>query len=282
MFMRILGRVAIGLAGIVLFVPAVLYGASEWALRQGHDVPLATIKVPHDAAAIEEGGRLARITGCRGCHGADGGGHVLVDDPMLGRLAPPALARVAARDSDAELDRTIQHGVNKAGNTLFVMPTRAHRFLADEDRARIIAWIRSLKPRQDDVVATTSYGPVGRALILAGKLPPSADPVTVSPATRPADVGRYFVNVSCAACHKLYEPQPTEDGKQVAPALAPIAAAYDPVAFRTLLRTGVGMSGRDLGLMKNVARGDLHVLTDSEIVAIQAYLTGEAARMPPE
>jgi len=182
--MRILRRIAIGLVGIVALAMAVLYGGSEWAMARNHDVPLASLSIPHDAASIAEGGRLARITGCRGCHGADGGGLVLVDDPMLGRLVPPALARVAATESDAELDRTIRHGVDRDGHTLFVMPTRAHRYLADEDRARIIAWIRSLKPRPDDVVATTRLGPVGRGLILSGMLQPSVQPETVSPAAR--------------------------------------------------------------------------------------------------
>ena len=64
------------------------------------------------------------------------------------------------------------------------------------------------------------------------------------------------------------------------PALAPMAAGYDPVAFRTLVRTGVGASGRDLGLMKSVARTALYALTDEEIAAIQAYLTAEAAKAP--
>jgi len=280
--MRILGRIVIGLAAIMLLAVAILYGGSEWALACGHDVPLASLKVPHDAASIAEGGRLARITGCRGCHGANGGGRVLVDDPMLGRLVPPALARVAATESDAELERTIRHGVDKSGHTLFVMPTRAHRYLADEDSARIIAWIRSLKARPDDVVATTRFGPVGRGLVLFGMLPPSAHPERVSPATRPADIGRYFVNVSCVSCHDLNTPRPTEDGKQVAPPLAPMAAAYDAAAFRTLLRTGKGMSGRDLGMMTSVAKGDLFALSDTEITAIQAYLTTEAAKAPPQ
>ena len=280
--MRILRRVAIGLAGVLLLALAVLYGGSEWALARGHDVPLASVQVPHDAASIAEGGRLARITGCRGCHGADGGGDVLVDDPMLGRLVSPAFARVAATESDAELDRTIRHGVDKHGQALFVMPTRAHRYLADEDRARIIAWMRSLKARPDDVLATTSFGPVGRGLILSGMLQPSVHPEKVSTPTRPADVGRYFVNVSCAGCHDLYTPRPTDDGKQIAPPLAPMAAAYDPTAFRTLLRTGVGMSGRDLGLMKKVARDDLSALTDAEIVSLQAYLIAETAKAPPQ
>lgn len=278
--MRILRRIAIGLVGVIMLATAVLYGGSEWALARDHQVPLASLSVPHDAASIAEGGRLARITGCRGCHGVDGGGNVLVDDPMLGRLVPPALARVAATETDAELDRTIRHGVHKNGQALFVMPTRAHRYLADEDSARIIAWIRSLKARPDDVVASTSFGPVGRGLVLFGALQPSAHPERVSPATRPADIGRYFVNISCVSCHDLHTPRPTEDGKQVAPPLAPMAAAYDAAAFRTLLRTGKGMSGRDLGMMTSVARGDLSALSDTEITAVQAYLTAEAAKAP--
>src|SRR4051812_31631031 len=42
------------------------------------------------------------------------------------------------------------------------------------------------------------------------------------------------------------------------------------------------MSGRDLGLMKKVARGELSVLTDAEIVSIQAYLIGEEGKAPPQ
>jgi uncharacterized protein YkwD len=56
-----------------------------------------------------------------------------------------------------------------------------------------------------------------------------------------------------------------------------MAGAYDPAAFRTLMRTGVGMSHRDLGLMKEVATENLYALSDPEIAAIQAWLKSDEA-----
>lgn len=278
--MRILKRIVLGLIAIIMLAVLVVYAGSEWTIRRGYDVALTPITVPHDAASIAEGARLAKITGCRDCHGKNGGGEVLVSNPMLGTIAPPALARAIAGYSDAELDRAIRHGVRKDGSSLFVMPTQALTFLADDDAGRIIAWMRSLKPLPADSLETTSYGPLARGLLLAGKVKPSVHAATVSVASRPADIGNYFASVSCAGCHKLHEAQPSDDGRQIVPALAPIAAAYDPTAFRTLLRTGVGVSKRDLGMMRVAAVGGLNALTDAEITAIQAYLTAEAARVP--
>jgi mono/diheme cytochrome c family protein len=280
--MRILGRIALGLAAIILLAVVALYAVSQWTMRRGHDVPLADVAIPHDPTSLAEGARLARIAGCRDCHGPNGGGRVLVKDAMLGTIAAPALARATAAYSDAELVRAIRHGVRKDGSALYVMPTDAHGFLADEDVARIVAWIRSLGPRPDDSLAVTRPGPLARALILAGKIPSSVHPATVSTPGRPADRGRYFVNVICSACHALQEPKPAHDGKGMAPALAPVAAAYDPAAFRKLLRTGVGTSGRDLGLMKMISVQALQALSDDEIAQIQAYLTAEAAKAPAQ
>ena len=40
--------------------------------------PLADVAIPHDPTSLAEGARLARIAGCRDCHGPNGGGRVLV------------------------------------------------------------------------------------------------------------------------------------------------------------------------------------------------------------
>jgi cytochrome c553 len=158
------------------------------------------------------------------------------------------------------------------------MPTKSLGHISDDDLGRIIAWIRTLKPGPQDEKTRTSFGPMGRLLLLTGALPASAQPANVSTAARPADVGRYYVSVACQACHKLHEDGLMEDGATKVPALAPMAAAYDPAAFKRLMRTGQGMSKRDLGLMGVVARAGFSALTDGEIAAVQAYLKGEAAK----
>jgi len=64
------------------------------------------------------------------------------------------------------------------------------------------------------------------------------------------------------------------------PALAPMAASYDPAAFKRLLHTGVGM--RPLGLMGEMAKNSFVALNDQEIAAIHAYLKKEADKAPPK
>ena len=51
-------------------------------------------------------------------------------------------------------------------------------------------------------------------------------------------MGPYVVSFACQACHKLHEEGMMEDGSTKVPALAPVAAAYDPAKFKRLLRTG--------------------------------------------
>ena len=270
------------LAGIVVLVFVVLYAGSEWIIRKGHAVPSVAVAVPHDPASVAEGARIARIANCRDCHGMNGEGKVLFEAPLLGKIAPPSLAARASEMTNAELARAIRYGVHRDGSSLFIMPTHAVSHLSDDDLGRVIAWIRSLKQGPQDSKAVTSFGPIGRALLLAGKLPAMATSGTVAEKTRPADVGRYYVDVACLACHKLHQEGVMEDGKTKVPALAPMAASYDADKFRHLMRTGEGMSKRDLGLMSVVAKAGFQAMTDQEIVAVQSYLKGEAEKMPPQ
>lgn len=278
-FMIWVKRTAVVLAGIVAFALVLLYAGSEWMLRQTHATLIEPIVADHSPAGLAEGGRLARIVGCRGCHSRDGTGRVLAEDFMIGRIAAPAIARRAAVYSDAELVRLIRHGVKRDGTALHVMPTQALTHLSDDDVARIIGWVRTLRQSPTDVPGTVSYGPLARFLILTGALDSKVMPIDLAPPLRPAETGRYFAHVSCLACHDLHQAKPEEGAPAtIIPALAEVGAAYDPKAFRTLLRTGVGMTPRDLGLMGRVAKGDLRMLTDGEIAAIQAYLVREQNR----
>ena len=87
---------------LVVLLVVVVYGGSEFIIRRSHAVPMAQLAIPHDAASVAEGARLAKIAACRDCHGREGEGKVLFADPMLGRVAPPPLAQAAAGMSDAK------------------------------------------------------------------------------------------------------------------------------------------------------------------------------------
>ncbi len=44
------------------------------------------ISIKKDSAVLVLGGRLVKAKGCTDCHGADLGGQIFVNDPMLGHL----------------------------------------------------------------------------------------------------------------------------------------------------------------------------------------------------
>lgn len=272
-------RTAYTLLGIVGICVILLYAGSEWVLRQSHATLIDPIVADRSVAGVAEGARMARIAGCRGCHAPDGRGRILEQSALLGRIAAPALAPRAAKYSDAALAQLIRHGIKQDGTALYIMPTQALTHLSDDDVAQIIGWIRTLKPNAHDLHGTISYGPVARYLILTGVVESKVHEAHVAPPVRPTDVGSYFVHVTCLACHDLHNPKPSDsEPDQIVPALAEVGAAYDPNAFHTLLRTGVGMTRRDLGLMRRVAKSDLHMFSDTEIAAIQAYLIKEQQR----
>lgn len=276
MHVHMLKRVALALVAIVVLAFALLYGLSEWSLRRGHQVPLTDIAIPHDAASVDEGGRLAKVFGCRGCHNPNGEGSVWADPPwFVASIAPPGIARKIAGYSDAEVARLIHHGVRKDGTTLFIMPTIAHRNIADDDLGKVIAWLRTVKAGPQDVTQDTTFGPLGRLMILTGQVKPSFQPGDVAPKQRPAELGKYYYDAVCSECHKLDVPQVTEDGQETAPALASTAASYPLPAFQKLLRTGTSLGGAKLMLMKDVATEATYALTDDEIAQIHAWLVAQ-------
>lgn len=277
--MRIVKRVALALGAIVLLALAIVYGGSEWIIRTSHAVPLEQVSIPRDAASIAEGGRLAKVFGCRGCHGANSEGSVWDDPPwFVASVAAPGIARRIAPYSDAEVLRLIRHGIKKDGTSLFIMPTVSHRFIADDDALKVIAWLRTLKPTDKDVTQPMRYGPVGRFGLLTGQFQPSVQIGKVAEAHRPGNIGRYYYDAVCSECHNINATKLAPDGGKTTPALAEMAGAYGPEAFRKLMRTGVGMSGRDLGLMKMVAQESTYALSDAEIAALQDYLKSDEAK----
>lgn len=276
--MRWIVRGLIALAVVACLALAVLYGGSEWAMRKSYAVPLPTIVADRSPTGVAEGARLASAIGCRGCHGPNGNGVLLAEVPGVGHFATPALARIAAAYSDAELARLIHHGIKRNGQGVYLMPIDGHARIADEDVARIIGWIRTLKPSAADRTDRLSFGPLGRLAILIGKVRQEVIEKPMAAAKRPADIGRYVADTVCAGCHSMTAPRDAHDDGRRVPPLLEIAPAYDLAPFRKLLRTGIGMSPRDLGLMARVAKGDLSHLTDAEVGALHAYLKGEAAR----
>jgi mono/diheme cytochrome c family protein len=154
------------------------------------------------------------------------------------------------------------------------MPSEAFVGLTDEDLGRIIAFLKTL-PTVAGQEPGIVIGPLGRIGLAIGQFKTAAQLIaaTVPPpeATNEASAyGRYLARTTCSGCHGT-NLRGTSNPDFTSPDLR-VVAAYSPDAFVQLLRTGVPLGGRKLGVMGAVARANLSSFTDQEIAAIYIYL----------
>jgi cytochrome c553 len=254
---------------------ALVYGLSERILARKYPVPVSALTIPTDAPAIQEGRRLATLHGCLlDCHGKDGAGQVMFDDPKLAQIVASNLTAAVQHYSDSQLAAIIRNGVRPNGRSLVIMPAEAFVAMTDADVARIIGLLRSLPPLPGPG-PHVALGFLGRIGIVAGKFKTAAQRIaeSASPpeATAPeAQLGRYVAHTVCGECHGT-DLHGDANPEFTSPNLA-VVAAYTPEAFTQLLRSGVALGGRELGLMSREARNNLSQLTDAEISALYGYL----------
>jgi mono/diheme cytochrome c family protein len=187
-----------------------VFARSTVIRRRTWDVPRTALAVlPADAAAITEGGRLARILGCHDCHGEHLEGRLFFTEPHVADLVAPNLSRLVPSYSDAELARAIRHGIRRDGTGLFAMPSASFFHLSDEDLGRLIAYLRR-QPRRDGDERMTSIGPIGHVGVATGRLQTvaatmdhGATRMAQSPPTKAAARGEYLARIACSECHGL-------------------------------------------------------------------------------
>jgi cytochrome c553 len=261
-----------GIAAIAVLAIAGIYGVSSWEMSARHAVVGPPLRVTPATSMAAEGGRLAHINACYGCHGDNLAGHLFVDRFYIGRLSAPNLTRIMPHYNDQQIANVIREGVRANGTGVVFMPSHALVRLADADVAAMIAHFRTLEPRSD-AAPDPSFGPLLRALIVAGALP--IEPTVVDrsqfgSSQRPAALGPYLARTTCAMCHgiDLHGETRTES-----PNLFAVVPAYSLAEFKTLLSTGVAIGGRRLGLMTEIAQGALRYLSDDEVAALHAYLS---------
>ena len=276
--LRVIAKVALGILALVVIAAGAMLFKGYRELHRRFETRDAVLSIPTDSASIHEGERLARIRGCVGCHGSDLSGKDWFDEPIVARITSANLTEVARSYTDAQLERAIRHGISADGRNLIVMPSDMYYHLSDSDLAKLIAFLRQV-PAASDTLRPTRVGPLGYFGLATGKFEttPSlidhdAPRLDASPDAEPVTRGRYLASTTCTECHGTQ----FEGGDDI-PALS-IVAGYSEEAFRTLLRTGVPLDGRELGLMKSVALGRTANFTDQEIAAVFAFLRTLAAR----
>src|SRR6476661_8758449 len=111
--LRWTARVLAVVVVLVLTGAGAVYGLSERRLHARFAPPEHALAVRDDAASIARGRYLATTRGCVDCHGANLAGHVILDDPAIGRIAGANLTRGGrgATLSDREWELAVRHGL---------------------------------------------------------------------------------------------------------------------------------------------------------------------------
>lgn len=102
--------------------------------------------------------------------------------------------------TDGEIYRAITTGVNKAGDPLFpVMPYLKYGRMAQEDVFAIIAYLRSLEPKETTPVESIADFPMN---FIINTIPTEGDPQPIPDKTDQIAYGGYLVNAAaCGDCH---------------------------------------------------------------------------------
>lgn len=210
--------------GILLLLAAAVVGGGVGYLMLAYPkAPKpADIAIEPTPERLERGRYLANhVAACIDCHsnrdwnyfggpivpGSEGmGGEAFLEEyGFPGNLYANNITPAAIGDwSDGELVRAITSGVSKDGKPLFpLMPYPNYRKMASEDVYAIAAYIRSLKPVENQTPESKLNFPLN---LIVRTIPGPADP---QPLPDPADTlayGQYMANIAaCGACHTPME-----------------------------------------------------------------------------
>lgn len=211
-FLRALRAILLTLLVACVGFATWVFIASEQRLGKTYNITVDPIAARTDSASVARGEYLFQSTSCTLCHGEDGGGAVIQRSGLLGTIAGPNLTRgrggIAAQRSDIDWARAIRRGVKPDGTSLIVMPSEVFTHLAESDLAAILGYLRQLPP-VDRYVPANKFGPMGRALLAAGKLnilvapkTPDYEAPAAPPPSGTIEYGRYLADVSgCHGCH---------------------------------------------------------------------------------
>jgi mono/diheme cytochrome c family protein len=284
-------RIIIGLVMVVLLIATlvvVLVFQTERQLRVTWEIEPAAPAVPSDPQMLAEGARLYLARGCADCHGANGAGVTIIDDPMIGRFAGANLTTgingLGATYSDVDFARSIRHGVSPEGRSLLFMPAHEYWALSDRDLGALIAHIRTLSP-VDTPPDAQQPGVLAKVLSAVGQFPMLFPALLVDhAAARPAApvieataVYGGYIAEGCKGCHgTTFSGGPIPGGPPSMPVptnITPHATGlqgYTAETFTRLLREGLRADGSAVNPF--MPWNNLRHMTDVEIQALWLYL----------
>ena len=200
--------------------------------------------------------------------------------PEGSRLVAPNIPRIASGYTDADLVRTIRYGVRQDRTGLIVMPSDVYFAVNDKDMIALISYIRSLSDEGAEV-PSMRLSIMPRFLLMTGEF--EITPLEIGDLSNrpsydlvdPIAQGNYLARVTCALCHGM-DLKGRDFGDGTATPDLTISAAYSPDEFKALIKTGVGVGDRDLGMMSEVARERFSLFSDEEIDLLYRFLLHRA------
>ena len=280
---------------LVVGVGAV-YGVSSSRMARSYPVRAHAIPVSSDSATIARGQRVATVRGCTECHGDNMAGHVMIDDPFMGRLVTANLTagRPGGPLTAEAFELAVRHGIRSDGHSVLLMPSQEFAHLSDADVGALYSWLRTLPavttthPASDIRLGARTLSVAGAfeltpARVIAQDAPhQSAPPEGMTP-----EYGRYLA-ASCTGCHKAdFTGGPMPGSPPNAPPVANLTpdqeegiGAWSEDDFVTALSTGqrpdAGPINAEFMPLKMTKQ-----MTETEKRAIYRYLrTVEAKKAP--
>jgi len=282
---RFFGWALLVLVAVGLVAAGAAHLLAQRKRNRSIEVNVAPVAFASDDASLARGKYLFQSRGCGECHGDNGAGKLLIDDPGGLRVWTPNITTgpgsAVAKYTETDWVRTIRHGVKPDRRPIMIMPCEDYNRFTDADVAAIVAYVRRLPAVQGET-GRVEMPLVVKALYAADVIPdapqridhtlPPAKPVAEGPTP---EHGAYVANM-CKGCHGE-----TFHGGKIpgsppdwppAPDLTASAtyAAYDSVdRFRAMLKSGKRPNGETINVMPFPS---LAALNDTDVEALYAYL----------
>jgi cytochrome c553 len=238
---------------------------------------------------LQLGKYLYESRGCAECHGKDGAGRVVIDEPggiyVRSPDISPARVSMVANYTEADWVRAIRHGIDPAGRALLIMPSEDYSRMHDGDLAALVAYIRSLPPGKG-TLGEVRLPLLVQAMYGAGIFKDSSEKIDHRlPPPQPVAVGETpeyggYVAGMCAGCHGPAfsggripaSPPDWPPASNLTPGEGSVLPRYPTVeAFAAMLRTGKRPDGS--AVSKVMPFETLANLNDTDVKAMYAYLT---------
>jgi hypothetical protein len=208
----------------------------------------------------------------------------MMDASIFMKLTAPNLTAgkggIGSSYTDADWVRAIRYGVGRDGKPLVFMPSEAYTSFSDTDLGAIIAYLKSVPPKDATVERVKSVGPIARMIYLTSGFPlipaelvdRSKSRAAVAPGVT-VEYGKYLSESGgCTSCHLPSLAGGVKMGDVVTANLTPGGPlkSWTEADFFKAIRTGTRPDGTKIS--EEMPWKSMATMTDDELRATWLYL----------